>query len=157
MWAAEQASWLRQHRFKIAVFKPQGALFFGTADPLAQQLASTAPGTRFCVLDLSRVTTVDATACEIIAAGAKALAATGVRPLLAGVLPDSARSRNLVALGLSPPDPRTQWFVDLDRALEHAEVALLGEQWPGWTCPVSTDTFKLLGFDGLVCLNLGQL
>ena len=131
VWAPQQASWLREHRSKVAVFKPQGALFFGTADQLAQQLASTALGTRFCVLDLTRVTTIDATACEIIAAGAKALAATGVRPLLAGVLPDSARSRNLVALGLSAPDPKTQWFVDLDRALEHAEVALLGEQWPG--------------------------
>ena len=131
VWAPEQASWLREHRWKIAVFKPQGALFFGTADPLAQQLASTAAGTRFCVLDLSRVTTVDATACDIIAAGAKALVATGVTPLLAGVLTGSARSRNLVALGLSCPDPHTQWFDDLDRALEHAEVALLGEQWPG--------------------------
>ncbi len=131
VWAAEQASWLREHCLKIAVFRPQGALFFGTADQLAQQLASTAQGTRFCVLDLSRVTTVDATACEIIAAGANALAATGVKPLLAGVPADSARSRNLVALGLSFPDPHTQWFDDLDRALEHAEVALLGEQWPG--------------------------
>jgi sulfate permease, SulP family len=131
VWPPEQASWLREHRSKIAVFRPQGALFFGTADQLAQQLASTAPGTRFCVLDLCRVTTIDATACEIIAAGAKSLAATGVKPLLAGVLPDSARSHNLVALGLSSPDPHSQWFVDLDRALEHAEVALLGEQWPG--------------------------
>ncbi len=131
VWPPKQASWLREHRLKIAVFKPQGALFFGTADPLAQQLASTAAGTRFCVLDLSRVTTVDATACDIIAAGAKALVATGVTPLLAGVPTGSARSRNLVALGLSCPDPHTQWFDDLDRALEHAEVALLGEQWPG--------------------------
>ena len=131
VWPPEQASWLREHRSQVAVFKPQGALFFGTADQLAQQLASTAPGTRFCVLDLTRVTTVDATACGIIAAGAKALAATGVKPLLAGVLEGSARSRSLVALGLSSPDPHTQWFVDLDRALEHAEVVLLGEQWPG--------------------------
>ena len=131
VWAPKQASWLREHRLKIAVFKPQGSLFFGTAEPLAQQLASTAPGTRFCVLDLSRVTTIDATACDIIAAGAKALAATGVRPLLAGVPAGSARSRSLVALGLSSPDPQTQWFDDLDRALEHAEVALLAEQWPG--------------------------
>ena len=131
VWASEQASWLREHRLKIAVFRPQGSLFFGTADQLAQQLASTARGARFCVLDLSRATTVDATACEIIAAGAKALALSGVMPLLAGVLPDSARGHNLVALGLSSPDPRTQWFVDLDRALEYAEVALLCEHWPG--------------------------
>ncbi len=131
VWAPKQARWLREHRWKIAVFQPQGSLFFGTAEPLAQQLASTAPGTRFCVLDLCRVTTIDATACDIIAAGAKALAATGVRPLLAGVPAGSARSRSLVALGLSSPDPQTQWFDDLDRALEHAEVALLDEQWPG--------------------------
>ena len=131
VWAPEQASWLREHCSKVVVFRPQGALFFGTADQLAQQLASTAPGTRFCVLDLTRVTTIDATACEIIAAGAKALAATGVKPLLAGVPAGSDRARNLVALGLSSPDPQTQWFDDLDRALEHAEVALLGEQWPG--------------------------
>ena len=131
VWAPEQASWLLDHRSKVAVFRPQGALFFGTADQLAHRLASTAPGTRFCVLDLTRVTTVDATACGIIAAGTKALALSGVMPLLAGVLPDSPRGRNLVALGLSSPDPSTQWFVDLDRALEHAEVALLGEQWPG--------------------------
>jgi SulP family sulfate permease len=131
VWAAEQANWLREQRSKIAVFRPQGALFFGTADQLAQQLASTAPGTRFCVLDLARVTTIDATACEIIAAGAKALASAGVTPLLAGIVPGSARSRTLVALGLSSPDPRTRWLVDLDRALEHAEVALLCEQWPG--------------------------
>jgi len=131
VWAPQQATWLREHRSKIVVFRPQGALFFGTADQLAQQLASTAPGTRFCVLDLARVTTVDATACEIIAAGARALASSGVVPLLAGAVPDSARSRNLVALGLVSPDPRTQWFVDLDRALEHAEAVLLEEQWPG--------------------------
>jgi sulfate permease, SulP family len=131
VWAPPQANWLRDHRSMVVVFRPQGALFFGTADQLAQQLASTAPGTRFCVLDLTRVTTVDATACGIIAAGAKELAATGVRPLLAGVLPDSARGRNLVALGLSSPDPQTQWFVDLDHALEHAESALLQAQWPG--------------------------
>ena len=131
VWAPEQAKWLAEHHSKIAVFRPQGALFFGTADQLGQQLASPAPGTRFYVLDLARVTTVDATACEIIAAGAKTLAAAGVTPLLAGVLADTGRGRNLVALGLSLPDPRTQWFVDLDRALEHAEVVLLREQWPG--------------------------
>ena len=131
VWAPEQAKWLAEHHLKVAVFRPQGALFFGTADQLGQQLASPAPGTRFYVLDLARVTTIDATACEIIAAGAETLAAAGVTPLLAGVLADTGRGRNLVALGLSSPDPRTQWFVDLDRALEHVEVVLLREQWPG--------------------------
>jgi sulfate permease, SulP family len=131
VWPPEQAAWLRGNASKVAVFRPQGALFFGTADQFAQQLAGTAPGTRFCVIDLTRVTTIDATACGIIAAGAKSLAASGVTPLLAGILPDSARCRELLALGLASPDPNTQWFADLDRALEHAESALVREQWPG--------------------------
>lgn len=130
VWLREQARWLRENSAKIVVFRPQGALFFGTADQLAHKLASTAPGTQYCVLDLSRVTTVDATACEIIATGAKALSARGVRPLLAGAVADSARGRQFLALGLSSPDPGTHWFVDLDHALEHAEQLLLSEQWP---------------------------
>lgn len=130
VWTKELATWLREQSSKIAVFRPQGALFFGTADQLAQQLASVAPGTRYCVLDLARVTTVDATACEIIAAGARAQASAGVVTLLAGVCAGSARGRTLTGLGLSAPDPGTRWFVDLDRALEHAEAALVREHWP---------------------------
>jgi sulfate permease, SulP family len=130
VWPPEQAAWLRGNASKVEVFRPQGALFFGTADQFAQQLASTAPGTRFCVIDLTRVTTIDATACGIIAASARALASSGVTPLLAGVLADSAHCRKLLALGLTSPEPGTRWFADLDRALEHAESALVREQWP---------------------------
>ena len=42
--------------------------------------------------------------------------------------------------------------------LSGKDVFVHRREWRGkWTCPVSTDTSKLLGFDGLVCLNLGQL
>jgi sulfate permease, SulP family len=129
-WPAQQANWLWLNEAKIAVFRPQGALFFGTADQLAQRLASTPAGTRFCVVDLSRVTTVDASACEIIGAGAKALNSSGITVLLAGVVADTDRGRNLVALGLSSPGPNGRWFADLDHALEHAEATLLAEEWP---------------------------
>jgi sulfate permease, SulP family len=54
-----------------------------------------------------------------------------VTPLLAGVAPDSGHCRKLLALGLTSPEPHTQWFADLDRALEHAESALVSEQWLG--------------------------
>ncbi|HEY8356411.1 MAG TPA: cyclic nucleotide-binding domain-containing protein, partial [Ramlibacter sp.] len=126
---------LRGQRDAIALFRPHGALFFGTADQVARQLAATDAGTRFCILDLSRVTTVDATACEIIAAGARSQAAAGVQPLLAGIAPDSPRCRELVALGLSFPAPRAHWFADADRALEHAEAALLRERSPQADAP----------------------
>jgi sulfate permease, SulP family len=130
VWPSEQAQWLADERARIAVFRPRGSLFFGTADQLAIRLEGVEAGVRFVVLDLSRVTTVDATACQIIAATAKKLAAKEITVLLAGVSPDSARGQELRALGLSQPPRRTHWLNDIDHALERAEAALLCERWP---------------------------
>lgn len=135
VWPAAQAKWLLENAGAIAVFRPEGALFFGTADRLGQQLKSPPPATRFCVLDLARVTTVDATACEIIVSGARALAQAGVTPLVAGVSATDPRGRSLIALGLLLPDPQTCWFLDNDHAIEHAETELLRALWPATDSP----------------------
>jgi sulfate permease, SulP family len=130
VWPSEQAQWLAGRRDRIAVFRPRGSLFFGTADQLAIRLDAVEAGVRFVVLDISRVTTVDATACQIIAAAAKKLAAKEITVLLSGVSPGSARGQELRALGLSQPPRRTHWLNDIDHALERAEAALLRERWP---------------------------
>ncbi|MEO5738408.1 MAG: cyclic nucleotide-binding domain-containing protein, partial [Variovorax sp.] len=135
VWPAAQAKWLLENSGAIAVFRPEGALFFGTADRLGQQLKSPPAGTRFCVLDLARVTTVDATACEIIVSGARALVAAGITPLVAGVNATDPRGRSLIALGLVFPDPRTCWFADTDHAIEHAETQMLRTVWPAVDAP----------------------
>jgi MFS superfamily sulfate permease-like transporter/CRP-like cAMP-binding protein len=129
VWSDEQAQWLAGERRRIAVFRPRGSLFFGTADELAAQLEGIGRAVQFVVLDLARVTTVDATACQIIAAAAKKLDGRRVRVLLAGVVARSARGEELAALGLTYPDREAQWFVDLDHALERVELALLVERW----------------------------
>jgi len=130
VWPAEQAEWLAGARRSIAIFRPRGDLFFGTADQFAVRLEAIGVETRSCVLDLSRVTTLDATACQIVAAGAKKLAARGVTTVLAGVSGSSRRAQELVSLGLTHPDPKARWFEDLDRALEWVEAELLRERWP---------------------------
>jgi SulP family sulfate permease len=129
VWSDEQAQWLAGERRRIAVFRPRGSLFFGTADELAVQLEGIDRAVQFVVLDLTRVTTVDATACQIIAAAAKKLDGRRVRVLLAGVAPRSARGEELAVLGLTYPDRRAQWLVDLDHALERVELALLAQRW----------------------------
>ena len=130
VWPVVQAQWLAQQRDRIAVFRPRGSLFFGTADQLAVRLEGVERGVRFVVLDISRVTTVDATACQIIAAAAKKLGGRDVTVLLAGVASDATRAYELRALGLVDPPRRTHWLVDLDHALERAELVLLRERWP---------------------------
>jgi anti-anti-sigma regulatory factor len=128
VWPAEQAQWLAEHRGTIGIFRPRGGLFFGTADQLASQLAALTAHVRYCVLDLSRLTTLDATGCRIVASGAKRLAASGVTTVIAGL--NASSDSALVALGLTHPDPKTQWFDDLDHALEWVEAKLIAERWP---------------------------
>ena len=130
VWPTEQAEWLMEQRKSVAVFRPRGALFFGTADQLARRLALVPKSTRYCVLDLAKVTTLDATACQILAAGAKKLAAAGTIMILAGIDPAQPRGQALVALGLTYPDAKTSWCQDLDHALERVEAELLKARWP---------------------------
>lgn len=130
VWPSEQAEWLAQARSAIRVLRPRGGLFFGTADQLAAQLATIDQPVRYCVIDCSHLTVLDATGCQIVAAGARKLAARQVTTLLAGLDPANPHDRGLVALGLDTPSPKERWFRDLDHALEWVEGELLRDRWP---------------------------
>jgi SulP family sulfate permease len=130
IWPAEQAVWLASARDVIRVLRPRGGLFFGTAEQLAEQLADLGAPMRYCVIDCSRLTVMDATGCQIVAAGARRLAGRHVTTLLAGLDPENPRDKALVALGLDAPSPHEHWFRDLDHALEWVEAKLLRERWP---------------------------
>jgi SulP family sulfate permease len=130
LWPSEQASWLTSQRHVIRVLRPRGGLFFGTAEQLAEQLAEIEAPIRYCIIDCSQLTVMDATGCHIIATSAKKLAERGVITLLAGLDTENPRDKGLVALGLDTPSPQEYWFRDLDHALEWVEAELLRERWP---------------------------
>ncbi|MBI4193715.1 MAG: STAS domain-containing protein [Betaproteobacteria bacterium] len=79
---------------------------------------------RYCIIDCSRLTVLDSTGCQIVAASARKLASRGVATLIAGLDPANAHDRTLIDLGLDVPDPRKCWFRDLDHALERVETEL---------------------------------
>lgn len=157
VWPAEQAQWLAGARRSIAIFRPSGGLFFGTADQLTTRLAALEPGVKYCVLDLSRLTTLDATGCQIVAAGARKLAAAGITTVLAGLDPAHPREQALIALGLTHPDPKTHWFADLDHALEWVEAQLLKERWPDVAADTAVDISATPLAKGLSALELEEL
>ncbi len=157
VWPAEQAQWLAGARRIIAIFRPSGGLFFGTADQLSTCLAALEPGVKYCVLDLSRLTTLDATGCQIVAAGAKKLSATGITTVLAGLHAENAREQELIALGLTHPDPKTHWFEDLDHALEWVETQLLRERWPDVAADTPVDISDTPLTKGLSAPELEEL
>lgn len=130
VWPPEQAQWLSPARGVIRVLRPSGGLFFGTAEQLAAQLSALDKPVRYCIIDCSRLTVLDATGCQIVAASARRLAARGITTLLAGLHPSNPHDHSLIELGLDTPAPAEHWFRDLDHALEWVEAELLREHWP---------------------------
>jgi SulP family sulfate permease len=115
----------------IRVLELEGAVFFGTAERLAVEVERCAAAARAVILDFRRVSAIDATGALILERLSRRLAATGVRLLLAHVTPEGRHGQALVALGALGSQSRSDWFADVDRALEAAERALLAEQGSG--------------------------
>lgn len=105
----------------ILVIELQGALFFGSAERLAQVIArDTAAGTSSVLLDLRRVTDVDSTGARILGDIDQALARQNIR--LGLVMSGGGAAPGLAGIFSA----RDRVFPDIDRAIEWAEDALLG-------------------------------
>jgi SulP family sulfate permease len=125
VWPVDEQGRLQQGRSAIRIFRPRGGLFFATADQLAGKLEMLDDRVRYCVIDCSRLTVLDATGCRIIASSAKKLAGRGMTTVLAGLDLAKERDRRLIELGLDAPSAQDRWFRDLDHALEWIETDLL--------------------------------
>lgn len=113
-------------RAGIEVFEVEGALFFGNAHRLVQQVearAAEAGRLRHLVVDLRRVSTIDVSGAVTLAQLAERLARQGVRLHLAGVTEHHRHARALRAQ--AGAGARWHTHVDADRAIEAAEFALL--------------------------------
>lgn len=105
----------------VLVIELQGALFFGSAERLAQIVErETAQGTALLLLEMRRITEIDSTGARILGDIDAALAARGVR--LALVLSTRTETAARLADIFQTPD---RIFPDIDRAIEWAEDDLL--------------------------------
>ena len=110
----------------VLVIELQGALFFGTADRLAQIVdTETADGTNVLLLELRRITEIDSTGARILGDLDAALHARGIK--LALVL--SGHTETAARLADIFHDDR--FFPDIDRAIEWAEDDLLRDAGTG--------------------------
>jgi MFS superfamily sulfate permease-like transporter len=123
----------------VLVMELQGALFFGTADRLAQIVdRETVDGTTALLLELRRVTEIDSTGARILGDIDAALAARGVK--LALVL----SGRTETASRLADIFHGDRFFPDIDRAIEWAEDELLRHAGTGQPLELSLDRHPLL-------------
>ena len=109
----------------ILVLELHGALFFGSAETLSDEIDKAAGGTRAVILDLRRVTEIDATGAQILAEIAAAQA-RNERQLGVAIIRNSEVAARLDEAGvLDALEGRV--FGDVDRAIEWAEDGLLHE------------------------------
>jgi SulP family sulfate permease len=120
----EQA--LRPLRARIELIELEGALFFGNAQRLLQEAEELPPGAAFLVLDLRRVSSIDASGAFALGALSERLHRQGVSLLLAGVDLANRHGMALRAHGLLAPGTAGPILMpDADHAIEHAERQLL--------------------------------
>lgn len=116
---------LRPLRPAIVLLELEGALFFGSGDRLLAEGGTLPDGCRALVLDLRRVGAIDETGAVVLQRLQRQLALRGVPLWLAGVGAGSAPERTLQTF--APELPRCP---DADRAVEAAELHLLGAEAP---------------------------
>jgi len=123
----EQANLLRAQGKRIKVIDVDGAIFFGTADRLGEEAQRAAEGASFVIVDLHRVTMIDASGALMLDRLSKGLREQDTALLLAHISATSPLGRAVQAAGAFTEKHRPDWFVDGDRALEWAERQLLAE------------------------------
>lgn len=142
---------LQVARDRIEVLMLGGPLFFGNATRLADALGTMGAATRYVVVDLGSVSTIDATGATVLQQASATLGRHGVLLLLAGLSEDHPHGRRLRAFGCFRESPRSDWFADVDRAMEWAERQMLAEaglDLDGPTIPLaSTNLFRGLSAD----------
>jgi len=120
-----QADLLEQLGGKILVVELEGVLFFGSAEKLSEEIEREAtPATHMVILDLRRVTEIDATGTEILAEIRQSLAYKHQHMALA-VASGSVLATRLAATGIVDAVGKDRVFADVDRAIEWAEDDLL--------------------------------
>jgi sulfate permease, SulP family len=131
---------LRVAGASVLVVELQGALFFGTADRLAQIVdTETAKDTTAVLLELRRVTEIDSTGARILGDIDAALSARGISLVL--VLSARTETAARIADIFQAGD---RFFPDIDRAMEWAEDELLRKSGTGLSVELSLDRVPLL-------------
>lgn len=127
--AAARAALAERHD-RVQILRVSGFVFFGsTARLLARLRARAASPPRFVVIDVRRVSGLDASAVVAFAKATRLAHSQGSEMIVTGAS-EPVRAQ-LQAGGVSERDGRLRFVPDLDRGLERCEDALLAEEPPG--------------------------
>ena len=124
---ARQEQVLRTTREHIVILELEGALFFGSADRLATEVDTLDADCRFLIFDFKRVSTIDESGAVMLQQLSVRMRKRGTELLMAGVNAGNKHGQRLRAFGCFREEPRNDWFADIDRAVEAAELQSLAQ------------------------------
>lgn len=127
IYLAEDEARLQPLRERITVLELEGALFFGSADRVAEIADRLDARCHTLVLDFRRVGLIDASGAVVLSQLQRRLQDRGIRLQLAGVAPDNRHGRALTPF-VGPELAAVHGAADIDQAVEAAELAMLAEQ-----------------------------
>ena len=140
----------------ILVIELEGALFFGTADNLAQfDDKVIADGTVYVILDLRRVNEIDSTGARILLQMHDMMTRNGRHLLLAGLKDRTRIEHFLHEMGVTAAVTRNKVFEDADHALEWAEDHLILSEEGGKVDPGEFPFQQLEVFAGFSAAEVG--
>jgi CRP-like cAMP-binding protein len=141
----DQAAFLRVEGHRIKIIEVDGAIFFGTSDRLAFETMRASDGATFLILDLRRVTMIDASGALMLDRVTRRLREHGTRLLVAHINATGKLGRSVHGAGVFTGRNLPDWFADTDEALEWAEMQLLKEaRFPATERELSIGEFALM-------------
>ena len=126
IYATADEARLRALRARVTVLELEGALFFGSADRIAELADALDADCHTLVLDFRRVNVIDASGAVVLAQAGRRLHDRGIGLLLAGV---SADNRHGLVLRQFAGERYVaeHGVADIDQAVERAELRLLAQ------------------------------
>ena len=126
IYAAADEARLGTLRARATVLELEGALFFGSADRIAELSDELATSCLTLVLDFRRVNLIDASGAVVLHQLSRRLEERGMALLLAGVSADNRHGRVLTQF-VGQRFAADHGVPDIDQAMERAELALLAQ------------------------------
>ncbi|RVU45297.1 cyclic nucleotide-binding domain-containing protein [Rubrivivax rivuli] len=121
---ADDEARLQSLRARITVLELEGALFFGSADRVAEQAEALDASCHTLVLDLRRISLIDTSGAVVLSQLARRLADRGIALRLAGVGPGTRHGEMLLPF-VGEAFIAAHGAPDTDHAIEAAELQLL--------------------------------
>jgi MFS superfamily sulfate permease-like transporter/CRP-like cAMP-binding protein len=126
IYAAADEARLQRLRERVTVLELEGALFFGTADRIAELADTLDARCHTLLLDFRRVGLIDSSGAVVLYQLGRRLADRGIALLLAGVGAGNRHGRSLAQF-VGERLAAEHGIADIDQAMERAELQLLAQ------------------------------